>query len=309
MTSRLPSDADTTIRPVIVAVIDIGSNTARLLVASVDEGGIAQLGRDRHYLRLGDDVYALGRIGPKKLAESGKVARGFARSARESGAERIETIVTAPGRQAANGGELVRVLAEETRAPVVVLTGEDEGRLAWEGAVARMDEPPEIVAVADLGGGSCELAVGTPALGPAWVRSLDAGALRITRTYLGGNPPSAKRVARARREIHDLLAVFDPPQPDEALVVGGTARAIGRLVGRRFGIERLEELAAALSSAPAETVTKSHGVTPERAHTLLGGTLVLAELARRLSSDLEVGRGGLREGAALALARYEAAVA
>ncbi len=294
----------------IVAIVDIGSNTARLLVASVSgDGDVEMLRRDRNYLRLGDDVHALGRIGPEKLLEAGKVAKAFARTARKAGAERVETVVTAPGRQAANGDELVRILSEETRAPVVVLSGEDEGRLAWEGAVARMTDPPAIVAVADLGGGSCELAVGTPRLGPAWVRSVDAGALRITRAHLDGNPPSRRAVERAERAVHELLSAFAPPQPDAALVVGGTARAIGRIVGRRFGVERLEELAETLSRMPAETVTASHGITRARAHTLLGGTLVLAEIGRRLSSDLEVGRGGLREGAALALARHEAAVA
>jgi exopolyphosphatase / guanosine-5'-triphosphate,3'-diphosphate pyrophosphatase len=295
---------------VIVAIVDIGSNTARLLVASVsDAGDVAELRRQRHYLRLGDDVHALGRIGPEKLAEAREIARGFARIARKSKAERLETVVTAPGRQAANGGELVQALAEETRAPVVVLTGEGEGRLAWEGAVARMDDPPEVVAVVDLGGGSLELAVGTPSLGPSWVRSLDAGALRITRMYLGGDPPPAERIETARREIRDLVAGFDPPRPDAALVVGGTARAIGRVVGKRFGDEQLETLARTLATVPAETVTAPHGITSERAHTLLGGTLVLAEIARVLDSDLEVGRGGLREGAALALARNEAAAA
>jgi exopolyphosphatase/guanosine-5'-triphosphate,3'-diphosphate pyrophosphatase len=293
-----------------VAIVDIGSNTARLLVASVDDAGeVAELRRERRYLRLGDDVHRLGRIGPEKLAEAGEVARRYARIARRSGVARLETIVTAPGRQAANGDELVRVLAAETNAPVVVLSGEDEGRLAWEGAVARMTDPPEVVAVADLGGGSCELAVGTPALGPAWIRSLDLGALRVTREYLGGNPPSRKRVERARDEIRELLSIFEPPQPDRTLVVGGTARAVGRIVGRRFGATALDELAAKLTRVPAEAVTESHGVTRERALTLLGGTLVLDELARRLGTDLEVGRGGLREGAALALARHRAAVA
>jgi exopolyphosphatase/guanosine-5'-triphosphate,3'-diphosphate pyrophosphatase len=172
-----------------------------------------------------------------------------------------------------------------------------------------MTDPPEVVAVADLGGGSCELAVGTPALGPAWVRSLDLGALRVTREYLGGNPPSRKRVEHARAEIRKLLSIFDPPRPDATLVVGGTARAIGRVVGKRFGAIELDELVGTLRSAPAEAVTASHGITPDRAHTLLGGTLVFAELARRLEGDIEVGRGGLREGAALALARYRAAVA
>jgi len=301
-----PSDADTTLRPMDVAIVDIGSNTARLLVASVDAaGGVTQRRRERHYLRLGDDVHALGRIGPEKLAEAAKVARRFARIARREGVERLETVVTAPGRQAANGEALVRVLTEETDAPVVVLTGDDEGRLAWEGAVARMDDPPAVVAVVDLGGGSCEVAVGTPALGPAWIRSFDLGALRVTRTYLGGDPPPHERIEHARREIAEALSGVGPPQPDAALVVGGTARAIGRIVGRRFGRSELDELVVTLSRVPAQTVTASHGITTERAHTLLGGTLVLDELAHSLGTSLEVGRGGLREGAALALARAQ----
>jgi exopolyphosphatase/guanosine-5'-triphosphate,3'-diphosphate pyrophosphatase len=221
----------------------------------------------------------------------------------------VETIVTAPGRQAANGQELVRVLSEATGAHVVVLTGEDEGRLAWEGAVARMADPPEVVAVVDLGGGSCELAVGTPGLGPVWLRSLDVGALRVTNAYLGGNPPAPERVERAREELHHLLAPFDPPCPDAALVVGGTARAIGRLIGRRYGLMDLETLIGKLTTTPAEIVTLGHGLTADRARTLLGGTLVLAEIARRLGTELEVGRGGLREGAALSLARPRAALA
>jgi exopolyphosphatase / guanosine-5'-triphosphate,3'-diphosphate pyrophosphatase len=302
--------AGQTTEPVDVGIIDIGSNTARLLVAAVDENDrVTQLRRDRRYLRLGDDVHALGRIGPSKLAEAGDVGRRFARIALKTGAERLETIVTAPGRQAENGDELVRVLEDSTEAPVVILAAEDEGRLAWEGAVGRMDDPPEVVAVADLGGGSCELAVGTPALGPAWVRSLDLGALRVTRAYLGGDPPPRSQVEHARSEIASLAAVFDPPRPDTAIVVGGTARAIGRLVGRRFGAAELDTLVEELVTGPAERLTTPKGITPERAQTLLGGTLVLAELAHRLRSRLEVGRGGLREGAALALARHRAALA
>jgi exopolyphosphatase/guanosine-5'-triphosphate,3'-diphosphate pyrophosphatase len=291
-----------------VGVVDIGSNTARLLVASVDRAGnVEQIAREREYLRLGDDVHALGAIGPVKLELAARVAGKFARRARKSGAERLETIVTAPGRQAANGDELLTVLREATDAPVVLLSGDDEGRLAWEGAVARLSEPPDVVGVCDLGGGSFELAVGTPGLGPAWVRSLDAGALRITREYLGGDPPPRRRVAPARAALDELLVELDPPRPDSALVVGGTARAVGRIVGKRFGVDRLDALVDLLGRVPAKSVTEGHGITAERAQTLLGGTLVLAALACRLDSELEVARGGLREGAALALARHIAA--
>jgi exopolyphosphatase / guanosine-5'-triphosphate,3'-diphosphate pyrophosphatase len=296
-------------RSVQVGIIDVGSNSVRLLVASVDERDVRQVHRDRVYVRLGDDAYAKGRIGGSKLEETRRVAERFARVARKKGAERLETIVTAPGRQSSNRDELLEVLADATQASVVQLTADDEGRLAWEGAVARMEDPPAVVAVVDLGGGSCELAVGTPRRGPAWVRSVDAGALRVTRAFLGGDPPSAKRIAKARREIRALLESFDPPRPDAALAVGGTARAIGRLAGRRFDRDDLAELTARLAKGRASKLTDPHGITPERAETLLGGTLVLAETARRLGCGLEVGRGGLREGAALALAHAAVAAA
>ncbi len=131
----------------------------------------------------------------------------------------------------------------------------------------------------------------------------------MTRAFLGGDPPSSERIATARREIGRLVESFDPPRPDAALAVGGTARAIGRVVGRHFGVDELDELAFNLSKTPARSITEPHGITPERAETLLGGTLVLTEIAERLRCDLEVGRGGLREGAALALARAAVAAA
>ncbi len=292
-----------------VAIIDVGSNSVRLLVATVEARNVRQLHRERVYLRLGDDAYRRGRIGSRKLKATRTVAAKYARIARKAGAERLETIVTAPGRQAGNHEELVRILVKSTRSSVLVLSADDEGRLAWEGAVARMDDLPETVAVVDLGGGSCEVAVGAPAQGPTWVRSIEAGALRVTRAFLGGNPPDEKRISRARREVRALARDLHPPRPAAALAVGGTARAVGRIVGGPFGVDELETLASTLADLPAEKVAEPHGITAERAETLLGGTLVLSEIAGRLGCDLEVGRGGLREGAALALARADAAAA
>ena len=86
-----------------VAIIDVGSNSVRLLVASAgDDSRVEQLHRERVYLRLGDDAYKLGKISVAKLRETGVVATAYARAARNAGAERLETIVTAPGRQARN---------------------------------------------------------------------------------------------------------------------------------------------------------------------------------------------------------------
>jgi exopolyphosphatase / guanosine-5'-triphosphate,3'-diphosphate pyrophosphatase len=294
----------------LVAVIDVGSNSVRLLTAEIERNGDARaIERDRVYLRLGDDAYNFGRIGARKLDELEFVAERFALRARTLGVERLETIVTAPGRQASNADELVDVLADATRAPVLVLSAEDEARLAWEGAVAALESRPGTVAVVDLGGGSCEVAVGRPEVGPKWVGSCDAGALRVTRSFLTHARPTSADVDAARAAVRELLADMEPPRPDAALAVGGTARAVGRIVGARFGAGKLDALADRIAAEGHESVGAGLDVTPTRLETLLGGTLVLAELARRLDTKLEVGRGGLREGAARALARVESAAA
>jgi exopolyphosphatase/guanosine-5'-triphosphate,3'-diphosphate pyrophosphatase len=296
---------------VVVGIIDVGSNSVRLLAAAVDEDDkVTQLDSDRVYLRLGDDVHRLGAISEQKLGETRSVARRFARLAREDGVERLETIVTAPGRQASNAQELVRVLAAATRAPVTVLAAEDEGCLAWEGAVSRLDDQADIVAAADLGGGSCEVAVGSRVLGPVWVRSFDGGALRITRAFLDGDPPSPRSIALARDEIRRRAFVSPrPPRPDVTLAVGGTARGVSRALGQRFRADELDALASRLSRFPSKKLAARFGISGARAQTLLGGTLVLAEVARLVGTELTLARGGLREGAALALARGQALAA
>jgi exopolyphosphatase/guanosine-5'-triphosphate,3'-diphosphate pyrophosphatase len=306
------TDAVETIQPVRVAIIDVGSNSVRLLIASVKRSGqVRELDRDRVYLRLGDDAYHLGRIGDRKLDGLADVAERFARRARAARVELMETVVTAPGRQANNADELVDLVAGATQAPVVVVGAEDEGRLAWEGAVSFLPESRGTVGVVDLGGGSCEVAIGILATGPIWVRPRDAGALRVTRTFLRSERPGARELDAARTGIRELLDGIDPthPHPDAALAVGGTARAVAKVVGPRFGVRKLDGLADEIVRRGAVATTAGLDITPGRTETLLGGTLVLSEVARRLDSKLEVGRGGLREGAALALVRAQSAAA
>src|SRR5262245_33339711 len=131
------ADGAGTLTEMRVGVIDVGSNSVRLLVASVKpSGAVREVERERGYLRLGDDVHHLGRISASKLSELELVAESYAQKAWAARVERLETIVTAPGRDARNDDEILDVLAEATRSPVSVLTAEDEGRLAWQGAVS-----------------------------------------------------------------------------------------------------------------------------------------------------------------------------
>jgi exopolyphosphatase / guanosine-5'-triphosphate,3'-diphosphate pyrophosphatase len=246
-----------------VAVVDVGSSSVRLLVASVKRRGLRELDRDRVYLRLGDDAYRLGRIGARKLDELEYVAEHYAQRARLARVERLETIVTAPGRQSTNADELVEVLLDATRAPVTVLSAEEEARLAWEGAVAAMPDPPSSVSVVDLGGGSCEVAVGRTELGPTWVASRDAGALRVTSAFLRGERASASTLDWARTSVRELLDGLDAPRPDTALAIGGTARAVAKILGPRFGPKKLDTLADRLARIGAARVIGALDVTPQ----------------------------------------------
>ena len=284
-----------------VGVMDVGSNTVRLLVASVTAGEVRSIREERVHLGLGEEIVRHGRIRRQKLDELRKVARCFRDVAREHRVRELETVVTAPGRQA-DPERLLDVLAEATRGPVRVVSAEDEGRLAYAGAVSRVDVNADVLAVCDVGGGSTEIVVGTPLGGAAWVRSVDIGSLRLTASLLHGDPPSPAEIANARREVGAAFAGLTPPLPEIALATGGSARAVARIVGHAYGPRELEQVVRVLARRPAERTAKALGVPLHRARTLLAGALVLEEVSRLLGVAFTPARGGIREGVALQLA-------
>jgi exopolyphosphatase/guanosine-5'-triphosphate,3'-diphosphate pyrophosphatase len=284
-----------------VGIIDIGSNTARLLVAAQGAPSVRAIHEERVLLALGDEIERFGRLSDLKLAETAERARRYAATARELGCAAIEVIVTAPGRQAGNGGKLLRALERSTGAAARVLSAEEEGRLAFEGAVAQAGPLPERVAVCDVGGGSTEVAVGSPSQGPASCRSVDIGSLRLSRRFLDADPPGKRRLAAARGEVERRFDGLELPSASAALATGGSARSLRKLVGRTLAEEELALAIKRIRKRTAAELASALDLDPIRARTLLAGALILAEVQRRLGVPLEVARGGLREGAATAL--------
>ena len=290
-----------------VAVIDVGSNTVRLLVAEQGASRIEPVREARSLLLLGRQIERRGSLSARKLEEAGHSAQRFARLAREAGAARLEVVVTAPGRQSANAQDLVRVLAEATAAPVRVLSPDEEGRLAWQGAIEAAPQLAPTIAVCDVGGGSTELLVGTPGGGPAWARSLDIGCLRLTERLLDRDPPGKERMRAAEAEVEAALEGWVIPLPHVALATGGTARALRKLLGPRFGEPELAAAVRRLRKTSAHEIARLSGVDPPRARTLAAGVLILAQVQRRLGTLFLVSPAGLREGVALTLLREAAA--
>jgi exopolyphosphatase / guanosine-5'-triphosphate,3'-diphosphate pyrophosphatase len=285
-----------------VGVIDVGSNTVRLLVASVAGGSVRTVREERTHLGLGEELLRHNRIRRRKLDEVAEVTSEYARIARKLGVRELETVVTAPGRQGDEPARLLDVLGRATAAEVRVVSAEEEGRLAFEGAVARADTGERVVAVCDVGGGSTELVVGTQLLGPAWVRSVDIGSLRLTAATLPSDPPAPSEIDAARAVVHSGLAQLDPPRPELALATGGSARAVARIVGHEYGADDLERVIELLAARPAAASAKALGLRPDRARTLLAGAMILAEVSRLVDVPFAPSRGGIREGAAQRLA-------
>ena len=285
-----------------VGVIDVGSNTVRLLVATVGSGHVRTIREERTHLGLGEELLRHGRIRRRKLDEVAEVTGDYARIARKLGVRELETVVTAPGRQSEEPARLLDVLGRATAGEVRVVSAEEEGQLAFEGAVARADTGESLVAVCDVGGGSTELVVGTQLLGPAWVRSVDLGSLRLTAALLPGDPPTASEIESARAAVRSGLAELDPPRAERALATGGSARAVAKIVGHEYGPDDLEGVVALLAARPAAESAKALGLRADRAHTLLAGAMILAEVSRLIGVPFAPSRGGIREGAALRLA-------
>jgi exopolyphosphatase/pppGpp-phosphohydrolase len=128
---------------------------------------------------------------------------------------------------------------------------------------------------------------------------VDVGSLTV-RALLAGDPPGKHAVAEARAYVRERLAGMAPPVPKGAYATGGTARALRRIVGRDLGAKELDAAVRRLGKRSAAEIAGTYGIGLERAWTLVGGAVVLAELQLRLGVPLRVARAGMREGVAAA---------
>jgi exopolyphosphatase / guanosine-5'-triphosphate,3'-diphosphate pyrophosphatase len=303
------AEAERRIGAMRAGVIDVGSNTVRLLVAASGGAGLSTVVSERMHLGLATEIERSGLISAWKLSELAAVAAEYAARARDAGADLLEVIVTAPGRQSANAWVLHRVLADATGLSVRQLSAVEEGRLAYAGAVAGCRSAREPIGVIDVGGGSTQLMVGTVGE-PAWLHALDVGSLRLTERYVDKDPASKSELAAIAKAVERAFEGVTPPLPSSMLAAGGTARALRRITGKRFDQKQLRNALDALTTAPTQRVAKKYDVSPERARVLPAGIVVLREAHRRLGVTFEVARGGVREGAILGvLAELDAAAA
>ena len=286
-----------------VGVVDLGGNTARLLVAHRGSSGFERVAEDRIVLALGAEIERKGRISKSTLATTRATVADLCLQADQAGCAEVEVLVTSPGRQSENRSALRRSLSRRIEHEIRFVTAEEEARLAYAGAVACTPVDGENVAVIDVGGGSTEIAIGPPAGPPLWCRSVELGSLRLTHRCFRRHPPAKRELNAARAAVRDELAAVLPQQlgPITALATGGTARALRKLVGGSLGADELKDALAVARRMTPRRLERAYDIPAWRAATLAGGAILLAEIQLLLGVPLLVATGGVREGAALTL--------
>jgi exopolyphosphatase/guanosine-5'-triphosphate,3'-diphosphate pyrophosphatase len=280
----------------VCACVDIGTNTTRVLVADVKDGRLTEVLQQRAFTRIG----LLPEIPPAKIAEVALVVADQVAQARDCGAERVRVVATAAIRAAVNREEFVAGMG----VPVDILDGAEEARFAFLGATRTLGcELPGAVAVVDVGGGSTELAVGTTDEGVSWSSSFHVGSGQLGDHYLISDPPSLPELRAARDHAMDVLATRAFPAVDCAVAVGGSAASLRKVVGEQLDPASLKRALTMLCGGPAVGVARTFALDAERVRLLPAGILILDACAQRLRQPLQIGRGGLREGVLLDMAR------
>jgi exopolyphosphatase/guanosine-5'-triphosphate,3'-diphosphate pyrophosphatase len=282
------------------ACVDIGSNTTRLLVAEVEDGELRELAAVREFTLIGSAVGADGSIPGPKIEETAEAVAAQVSNARRLGAESISVIGTAVVRAAPNAADLAAAIEQRTGCRLRVVAEEEEAELSFLGATAASDlDPAASVAVADVGGGSSELAVGHPGERPQWWHSLDLGSAALARRFLAGDPPTQDELAACREHAAAALSPLRPPEASYALAVGGSASSMRLLTGERLDDRALERALHLLSHQAAADIARDHEIDVRRVRLLPAGIAILAAVSALLGLPLHVARGGLREGVVL----------
>jgi exopolyphosphatase/guanosine-5'-triphosphate,3'-diphosphate pyrophosphatase len=278
----------------------VGANSVRLLVAERRGNHLDAIEQAKAQLSLGADIERFGRISPLSRRQACDVVERYVARARKVGAASLDVFVASPGRQATNGAAFAKALTSAASAPVRMLSSAEEGELGFTGATATLPALGAPLLVCDVGGGSTQLVVGDGS-GRRWHGGMDVGSLRLTQRFGLDRPRKPLPVGMAAAEVERLLAPIDLPAAERALATGGTARALAKLQASLLDEAAFEQAIATLCKRAPKQIALEHDISRRRAERLLGGTLVLAAVQRRIGLPLEVATGGVREGAALSL--------
>jgi exopolyphosphatase/guanosine-5'-triphosphate,3'-diphosphate pyrophosphatase len=275
-----------------VAVIDIGTNSTRLLVADVAGGRVSPVERRSTVTRLGRGVDLSGHLAHEAIEDVCAAIDAYVGILQELGAETIEAIATSAVRDADNGSAFIAELRERFALSARVLDGEEEARATYLGATSE-NPPSEPTLVVDIGGGSTELVVGT-ADEISFHDSLQAGVVRHSERHIASDPPTASELEALATDVRGLIeeSLGTGVAARQGIAVAGTPTSLAsvemelesydpsRVHGHILALPSIQRLLSRLASLPLAERVEVPGLHPDRAPTIVAGVVILVEVMR-----------------------------
>ena len=301
----------------ILASIDLGSHTARLLIARWEAGRLRSLLRKRAYIRLAQDFESpkSGTLKQAGIERALKALGEFESEIEKYQTKRTRTVATGVLRAAANRNPFIDLVREKTGIAVEVITGEEEARLTGLGVQHGLELGDRPFIAFDLGGGTTEFLF-VPKQGRSKALSLPLGAMIMTQRHLVSDPPKSTEVESLKKETRGLLLEAIPDKTTGTTLVGtgGTVTTLAAMVhgidvkaispermnGLLLQVGQLEELLGRMNRLPISERAALPGLDQGRADVILAGSLVVTEILNFFhSSEMMVSLSDLLEGALL----------
>jgi exopolyphosphatase/guanosine-5'-triphosphate,3'-diphosphate pyrophosphatase len=266
------------------AAIDIGSNSCRLAIASVERHRLKPLHDDREVTRLGESVFETGVISPDAMAATIKALKRFHRAVQAHVVDRVRVVATSATRDARNADAFKAWVKSATGWTVEVISGLEEGRLIHLGVTSQEPGARGRCVMIDLGGGSCEVTLSEAGRIREMV-SLPLGAVRLQQEFLRDDPPTKEDIARLRkfidRELGRAQKKLGLPRVDVVLATSGTAAALAEA---SFAMEAGRAKRAQRSAAKKSAKVQVRGRTADAmlGRVMQAETPMVRKLAERL---------------------------
>jgi exopolyphosphatase / guanosine-5'-triphosphate,3'-diphosphate pyrophosphatase len=302
-----------------VAVVDIGTNSTRLLVAEVEHGDLRELERRTTVTRLGEGLEATGRLSDAAIARVSDALAAYREVIDRLGAERTVAVATSAMRDAGNGPDFRDEIQRRFDLDARTISGDEEARLTFLGATAGRDSGAETLVI-DIGGGSTEYVVGRPGADPGFHVSTRMGSVRHTERHLHGDPPTEAELAALAEDARAIVESDVPTEIRErvgaGIAVAGTATSLAaidqeldpydpeRVHGYRLSQASCERLLARLAGLTVAERRAVTGLHPDRAPTIVAGAGILLESMHAFDlDDVEISERDILHGAALVAER------
>jgi exopolyphosphatase / guanosine-5'-triphosphate,3'-diphosphate pyrophosphatase len=307
------------------AVIDIGTNSTKLLVGKVDRGVITPVYRARDVTRLSENFFESRRLRAEAIGRTAEAVSRFVSHALRYDPDSIRIVATSAARDALNRAELISAIERGTGIKAEIISGEQEAQWAYDGVLSEHAFARRAAVVFDLGAGSTELILGENGIARAR-RSYPFGAIRLFQSLKPVEPPSVADLTACRRGAMLFVRENIVPQLGPALTslfchqflwigCGGTVSALARILCRgkfdsrtsTFQLAALRALISRLWSIPREQRV-AEGVAATRVDSILTGAVIVESLMLSFDvAEISVSSHGVRHGALLADPEREAA--